>query len=94
MARSPSSAIAIINEMRAKGRFTRTAISVTVIKDVLVILLFAICLSVANNLVEGVELNYVFLIELAVELSVTFVIGILLAKDFWISIFISITSIH
>lgn len=82
VARSPSSAIAIINEMRAKGRFTRTAISVTVIKDVLVILLFAICLSVANNLVKGIELNYVFAIELIVELSATFVIGILLAKVF------------
>lgn len=82
VARSPSSAIAIINEMRAKGRFTRTAISVTVIKDVLVILLFAICLSVANNLVKGIELNYVFVIELIVELSATFVIGILLAKVF------------
>jgi len=80
VARSPSSAIAIINELRAKGRFTRTAISVTVIKDVLVILLFAICLSVANNLVKGIELNYFFLIELVVELSATFLIGIFLSK--------------
>lgn len=80
VARSPSSAIAIINEMRAKGRFTRTAISVTVIKDVLVIVLFAICLSVDNNLVKGIELNYIFAIELVVELSVTFLIGVLLSK--------------
>ncbi|HKJ41743.1 MAG TPA: cation:proton antiporter, partial [Sunxiuqinia sp.] len=82
VARSPSSAIAIINEMRAKGRFTRIAISVTVIKDVLVILLFAICLSVANNLVKGIELNYFFVIELVVELSATFLFGIILAKVF------------
>ncbi|MDB4583181.1 cation:proton antiporter [Draconibacterium sp.] len=80
VARSPSSAIAIINEMRAKGRFSKTAISVTVIKDVLVILLFAICLSIANNLVKGIELNYFFLIELVVELSATFLIGIVLSK--------------
>ena len=80
VARSPSSAIAIINEMRAKGRFSKTAISVTVIKDVLVILLFAICLSLANNLVKGIELNYFFLIELFVELSATFVMGIVLSK--------------
>ena len=80
VARSPSSAIAIINEMRAKGRFTRTAIGVTVIKDVLVILLFAICLSIANNLVKGIELNYFLLIELFVELTATFLMGILLAK--------------
>ena len=80
VARSPSSAIAIINEMRAKGRFSKTAISVTVIKDVLVILLFAICLSLANNLVKGIELNYFFLIELVVELSATFLMGIVLSK--------------
>jgi Kef-type K+ transport system membrane component KefB/Trk K+ transport system NAD-binding subunit len=80
VARSPSSAIAIINEMRAKGRFTRTAISVTVIKDVLVILLFAICLSVANNLVKGIALDYFFLIEIVIELSITFLIGIMLSK--------------
>lgn len=80
VARSPSSAIAIINEMRAKGRFTKTAISVTVIKDVLVILLFAICLSIANTLVKGIEFSYFFIIELIVELSATFLIGILLSK--------------
>ncbi|MCK5029204.1 MAG: cation:proton antiporter, partial [Bacteroidales bacterium] len=43
IARSPSSVIAVINEMRAKGPFTKTAISVTVILDVLVIFLFTIC---------------------------------------------------
>ncbi|WP_163708160.1 monovalent cation:proton antiporter family protein [Mangrovibacterium lignilyticum] len=80
VARSPSSAIAIINEMRAKGRFTKTAISVTVIKDVLVILLFAICLSVANTLVKGIELSYFFLVELVVELSATFAMGIFSSK--------------
>lgn len=80
VARSPSSAIAIINEMRAKGRFTKTAISVTVIKDVLVILLFAICLSIADNLVKGIELNYFLLIELFVELTATFFLGVLLSK--------------
>ncbi|MDA3891097.1 MAG: cation:proton antiporter [Salinivirgaceae bacterium] len=80
VARSPSSAIAIINEMRAKGRFTKTAISVTVIKDVLVILLFAICLSIANTLVKGIEFSYFFLIEMAVELSATFLMGILLSR--------------
>ena len=80
VARSPSSAIAIINEMRAKGRFTKTAISVTVIKDVLVILLFAICLSIANNLVKGIDLDYFLLIELFVELTATFLMGIALSK--------------
>ncbi len=80
VARSPSSAIAVINEMRAKGRFTKTAISVTVIIDVLVILLFAISLSVANTLVKGIEFNLLFVFELVIELTATFLIGILLYR--------------
>ena len=40
VARSPASAIAIINEMRARGPFTQTVLGVTVLKDFLVIILF------------------------------------------------------
>ena len=43
-------------------------------------MLFAICLSIANNLVKGFELRYFFLIELVVELFVTFILGIVLSK--------------
>jgi Kef-type K+ transport system membrane component KefB len=42
IARSPASAIAIINELRAKGPFTKVALGVTIIKDILVILLFTV----------------------------------------------------
>ena len=49
VARSPASAIAVINEMRAKGPFVQTAMGVTVVKDFLVILLFAVCLSVSKH---------------------------------------------
>ena len=55
VARSPSSAIAVINEMRAKGPFTQTALGVTVIKDVLVIILFTIAFAIAKSLVNGVK---------------------------------------
>ncbi len=44
VARSPSSAIAVISECRAKGRFTETALGVTVAMDVLVIILFTMAL--------------------------------------------------
>ncbi|NIO40282.1 MAG: potassium transporter TrkA, partial [Burkholderiales bacterium] len=46
VARSPSSAIAIINELRAKGPFTQVVIGVTVIMDVVVIILFAVNASI------------------------------------------------
>ena len=80
VARSPSSAIAIINEMRAKGHFSKTAISVTVIIDVLVIFLFTICLSIASNLIHETPFNLSFIVYLLFELILTFVFGFLLAK--------------
>lgn len=80
VARSPSSAIAIINEMKAKGPFTKTAISVTVIKDVLVIFLFTICLAIANTLIHNTSFGLYFILELLVSLFITFVIGFILAK--------------
>ena len=80
IARSPSSAIAVINELRAKGRFTKTAISVTVILDVLVIVLFTICLSVAKTLINNTDFDVEFILLLFFELTLTMVVGFFLAK--------------
>ncbi len=52
VARSPSSAIAIIEEMHAKGPFTTTCLTVTVLMDVVVVLLFALTQLVVNVLVS------------------------------------------
>lgn len=80
VARSPSSAIAVINEMRAKGPFTQTAIGVTVVIDVLVIILFTICFSIANTLVIGHEFSSQMILILAAELSFSFGFGYVLGK--------------
>lgn len=80
IAKSPSSVIAVISEMRSKGRFTKMVISVTVILDVLVILLFTICLTIANTLIHGTDFDFSFVIFLIVQLIVTFLIGFLFAK--------------
>ena len=64
VARSPSSAIAVINEMRANGPFTKTSMGVTVIKDVLVIVLFAICFAIAKAVINGEDLGFTFLLFL------------------------------
>ena len=40
IARSPSSAIAVVTELQADGPFTQTMLGVTMVTDVLVILLF------------------------------------------------------
>ncbi len=78
VARSPASAIAVINEMRAKGPFTQTALGVTVLKDFLVIVLFALNLSIAVTLVKGGTLSFAFVLVLVGELLLSFGIGYLL----------------
>ncbi len=80
VARSPSSAIAVINEMRANGPFTKTVMGVTVVKDVLVIILFAISFSIAKALVNGEEMGITFLVILTIELIVSFAFGYLIGK--------------
>jgi len=80
VARSPSSAIAVINEMRANGPFTKTVMGVTVVKDVLVIILFAISLSIANAFIHDEKIGILFLGILLAELTVSFILGYLLGK--------------
>ncbi|MFT7148772.1 MAG: Kef-type K+ transport system membrane component KefB, partial [Nonlabens sp.] len=80
VARSPASAIAVINEMRAKGPFVQMAMGVTVIKDFLVIILFAICLSIATSLVNGNPFDLQFLLILLAELTASFVLGYLVGR--------------
>lgn len=80
VARSPASAIAVINEMRAKGPFVQMAMGVTVIKDFLVILLFAICFSISVTLVSGEPFTIWFLLILIGELVASFGLGYVLGR--------------
>ena len=80
VARSPSSAIAVINEMRANGPFTKTVMGVTVLKDVLVIILFAISFSIAKALINGEEIGISFLFILLTELIISFALGYVVGK--------------
>ncbi len=92
VARSPSSAIAIIHELRAKGPFTQTVMGVTVLKDVLVIILFAICVSISKTLISDQSFDLKILGILILELSVSFGIGILLGKFIAFVLSLSISS--
>ena len=80
VARSPSSAIAVINEMRANGPFTKTVMGVTVVKDVLVIILFAISLAVAKAFINNEETGLLFFVVLLFELLASFGIGYVFGK--------------
>ena len=81
VARSPSSAIAVISETKAKGNYTDTVLSVTVAMDVVIIIFFAVVMSACELLMTpGSSLSPVFLLDLLLEIVVAFVLGFLLGK--------------
>jgi len=75
VARSPSSAVAIINEMRARGPFTKTVMGVTVLKDVLVIVLFSITFAYARAVIQGTKTDWVFFLFLIVGITLSVLLG-------------------
>ncbi len=79
VARSPSSAIAIVNELRARGPFTQTVLGVTVVMDFVVIVLFAINIEMADALLSGIPLSIGFAGLILFELLVSVALALLLA---------------
>ena len=80
--RSPSSAIAIVSELRAEGPFTLTVLSVTMVTDVLVILLFTVASELAHTIYSGSSdrsLVVSFLYTLTLQLSLSVAHGVCLA---------------
>jgi Kef-type K+ transport system membrane component KefB/Trk K+ transport system NAD-binding subunit len=75
VARSPASAIAVINELRARGPFVQTVMGVTVVKDFLVIILFSICFSLAQSMINGVAFGVENILFILLELAASFVLG-------------------
>ena len=90
VARSPSSAIAIVNELRAKGPFTQTVLGVTIIMDVVVIVLFATNASIADGLLLGLGSNFGFVFLLISEIAASFFIGYLVSKTIVIILSLSV----
>ncbi len=80
VARSPSSAIAIVNELRARGPFTKTALGVTVVMDVVVILFFAFNTAIADILLTASGFDIGFVILVLVELPLSLVAGYTVSK--------------
>ncbi len=80
VARSPSSALAVVNELRARGPFTKTALGVTVIMDVVVITLFGICASIAGTLLAEKGFDFLFVLVLFIELALCLACGYLISR--------------
>jgi Trk K+ transport system NAD-binding subunit/Kef-type K+ transport system membrane component KefB len=80
VARSPSSAIAIVNELRARGPFTRTVLGVIMVSDVVIIILFAIAVAIASLLFNDTGFDFASILFLAGELLASFILGFLLGR--------------
>jgi len=77
MANSPSTTIAVINETQSKGPVTELALGVTVIKDMLVIAVFAATMSVSAALLSPEKgFDSSFAMELAWEIVGSLIAGV------------------
>ena len=76
IARSPSSAIAIISECRAKGPFTETALGVTVAIDVVIIVLFTTGITLSRMILGGsADIAYGHFVALFCSISASLLVG-------------------
>lgn len=79
VASSPATAVAIINEARARGPFTDTVLGVTVLKDVVVLVLVTLLLPVMRLLsLPGEAFDLGFMGDLAWEVGGSLVGGVIL----------------
>lgn len=75
LALSPASTIAVIQETRAKGAFTKTVLGVTVTMDVIIIVLFAVAVAVASSLISDIGFNATFAGLLVLDLGAALAAG-------------------
>lgn len=80
LALSPASTIAVIQEVKAKGPFSKTVLSITVVMDVVIIILFAVSVAFATAMIDGDPVTVSFLLILILDIIIALVAGFLLGK--------------
>ena len=80
LALSPPSTIAVIKEVGARGPFTSTVLSLTVVMDVIVVVAFATAASIAAGLLHGAGMDVTFVGVLALDLVLAVGLGLLLGR--------------
>jgi Trk K+ transport system NAD-binding subunit len=69
-----------MNELRAKGSFIKTILGVTLVKDIIVVILFAITTSIAATLLSSESFNLSFFLLVGLELLGSLFLGLLLGR--------------
>ncbi|MFP4323923.1 MAG: cation:proton antiporter, partial [Anaerolineales bacterium] len=77
---APAVAIPVIQEVRARGPFTKTVLGVTISMDVVIIVTFAMMVAVADVLLRGAGFDVFFVIILAIDLILSVVLGLVSGK--------------
>jgi Trk K+ transport system NAD-binding subunit len=80
LALSPPSTIAVIKEVGARGPFTSTSLSVTIVMDVVVVVAFATAASIAGALINGTGLDVGFVGVLLLDLALAVGLGLALGR--------------
>ncbi|MGB1289007.1 MAG: cation:proton antiporter, partial [Aggregatilineales bacterium] len=80
LALSPASTIAVIQEVRARGTFTQTVLSITVVMDVLIIVLFALVAALADTLLDGRSPDPTFVLLLVIDIVLAVIIGAIVGR--------------
>ncbi|MBN2699399.1 MAG: cation:proton antiporter [Bacteroidales bacterium] len=74
---SPASTIAVISELRARGPFTKTSIGVVVVKDFIVVILFAIIFTLSRALIDPMDFRLILIFFIIAEVILAGALGIL-----------------
>ncbi|MGB7338814.1 MAG: cation:proton antiporter [Phototrophicaceae bacterium] len=80
LALSPASTIAVIQEVKAKGPFSKTVLSITVVMDVVIIVLFAVSVAFASAMIDGSPVTASFIAILVIDILIALAAGFALGK--------------
>lgn len=82
---SPSSSIAVIKELKAKGPYTSLVLGVTILMDIMVITLFTINTSLGESILLGHNFDLLLIVKIFVDLISSIIIG--LVFGYFLSLF-------
>ena len=90
LALSPASTIAVIQEVRAKGPFSKTVLSITVVMDVVIIVLFAVAVAFAGAMIDGDSVTIGFVMILVVDIVLALIAGYLIGRGIGVMLSMSL----
>ncbi|RHZ00916.1 hypothetical protein DYB37_000572 [Aphanomyces astaci] len=80
IARSPSSALAVIEETGSQGHFTTFIFSVTVLCDIVVIILFNVNNMITESFLSDKSISFHNVMELVAQMAISVAVGVLSGK--------------